>query len=186
MRNGFSSWPITVTLVLALICPSLASDEPAGALAGIVDVEFPSGGYRFTVAAAAKGVRIDYRITVARDTAGVIALPHPPSYRQAAGASGLHPLERIEGNGNMYCLSDFGLAFEPQGVPKILAKGDHLHSIEWDGRNWTGPSDFGNPKGAPFPAGTYEVTVTLHGKVADGDVTTPYNIVRSATLILED
>ena len=36
-------------------------------------------------------------------------------------------------------------------------------------KNWSGPSDFGNPEGAPFPAGTYTFSVLARGTYIDPD-----------------
>ena len=33
----------------------------------------------------------------------------------------------------------------------------------WDGRNWYGPSDTGNPKGPAFPAGSYVLELSAQG-----------------------
>ena len=37
----------------------------------------------------------------------------------------------------------------------------------WCGRNWTGPSDFANPVGDPFPPGTYTFEVRGRGTRVD-------------------
>jgi len=42
----------------------------------------------------------------------------------------------------------------------MLRKGTYARTFTWDGVNWTGPSDTGNPKGAPFPPGDYTLTVS--------------------------
>lgn len=44
------------------------------------------------------------------------------------------------------------------------------YSMPWDGRNWSGPSDYMIPKGPPFPRGEYKLAVSLWGIVefADG------------------
>jgi hypothetical protein len=151
----------------------------------VVKVEFPAGGYAYTLAEVARGVKIPYRIVVARDYPGVIALRSGPSFHEPPGPSGLHPREQISGKGQFYCLMDFGLGAPPKEIVRTVKKGTYLHSIEWDGRNWTGPSDFGNPRGKPFPAGTYEVMVTLRGKVVAGEQATPYQITAKTKLVLK-
>ena len=68
-----------------------------------------------------------------------------------------------------------------------VKKGTYTHSFTWDGRNWNGPSDTGQPKGPAFPPGTYTLTVTVHGKVildAAGQKA-PYQIARTVKLILK-
>lgn len=151
----------------------------------IVKIEFPKDGYTCTLAEAAKGIKLQYKIIVAQDYAGVIALPSEPSFQEPPGPSGLHPRERISGKGQLYCLLDFGRGAPPQEVAKTLKKGSYLHSFDWDGRNWNGPSDFNNPKGKPFPAGTYVVTVALHGKLVSGKDNTPYQITHTTKLVLK-
>jgi len=80
---------------------------------------------------------------------------------------------------------DFGLAPPPKGTVKSLNKGTYAHIFTWDGRNWTGPSDFGNPKGKPFPAGAYDVTVTIHGYLVVGNAKMPYEMSRKGKLDLK-
>jgi hypothetical protein len=48
-----------------------------------------------------------------------------------------------------------------------------------------GPSDFGNPKGKPFPAGTYDVAVTVHGKLVTDKGQFPYKITGKTKLVLK-
>ena len=151
----------------------------------LVKIEFPKDGYTFTLAEAGKGIKIQYKIIVERDYQGVIPLPNGPSFHEPPGASGLHPREQISGKDQLYCLIDFGLGVPPKEVVKTLRKGTYVHSFEWDGRNWTGPSDFGNPKGKPFPAGTYDVTVTLRGKLITDKGKAPYQITRKTKLVLK-
>ena len=43
-------------------------------------------------------------------------------------------------------------------------------TINWSGRNWSGPSDTNNPEGAPFAPGSYGVNVTFDGR-GQGSVT---------------
>jgi hypothetical protein len=174
---------LAVLPILAWI--SAAPDAAARqARPDVVKIEFPKDGYSYTLAEAAKGIKIQYKIIVEQDYEGVIPLRSAPSFREPPGPSGLHPREQVSGNDQVYCLRDFGLAAPPEEVAKTLKKGTYLHSFEWDGRNWSGPSDFGNPKGKPFPAGTYDVTVTLRGKLADKGKT-PYEITRKVKLVLK-
>jgi hypothetical protein len=154
-------------------------------LEDVVKIEFAAEGYTFTLAEAARGVKIAYKVIVSQDYPGVIALPHGPSSHTPAGPSGLHPLEKISDQKNLYCLLDFGLAPPPREVVKTIKKGTYVHSFSWDGRNWIGPSDFGNPKGKPFPAGTYDLTITLHGKVLVEGEKKPYKITKIAKLVLK-
>jgi hypothetical protein len=164
--------------------PALAQD-PAQESKKVVKIMFPKDGDTFTLAAAAKGVKLEYKIVVQEDYKGVIPLPFGPSFREPAGASGLFPREEITGTGQRYCLLDFGLAQPPKETATTLKKGTHVHAFEWDGRNWLGPSDTGNPKGKAFPAGTYDVIVTVQGKLVTGKGKIPCEIKGKTKLVLK-
>src|SRR5262249_6823850 len=151
-------------------------DPDGRKLEEVIRIEFPKDGYAFTLAEVANGVKISYKVIVTRDLPGMIPLPHGPTSHTPAGPSGLHPREEIAGRGNVYCLLDFGLGPGPKEVVKTIKKGTYTHSFEWDGRNWMGPSDFGHAKGKPFPAGEYDLTITLHGKVLVGGEKKPYEM----------
>jgi hypothetical protein len=97
----------------------------------------------------------------------------------------LYPRERISGGDQLYCLLDSGLGFPPKEVAKPLKKGTYKHAFAWEGRNWMGPSDTNNPMGKPFPAGTYEVSVTIHGKLVTEKGPVPYEITRKTKLVLK-
>lgn len=58
--------------------------------------------------------------------------------------------------------------------------------FEWDGRNWTGPSDFGNPKGKAFPAGEFTVLVRFHVLANERGKDVPYEVVRKTKLTLAE
>jgi hypothetical protein len=172
--------------VLAVACGfSARADEPAKEFAKTVKIEFPKDGYTFTLAEAAKGVKLEYKIVVSEERAGVVALPFGPSFGDPAGASGLHPRAAISGNSQRYCLEDFGLGFPPKGKAATLKKGEYKHAFEWDGRNWTGPSHSNNPKGNAFPAGTYDVTVTIHGELETAKGRVPYELTAKTKLVLK-
>lgn len=176
----------TSVALLALACGcTVRADEPAKEFAKAVKIEFPKDGYAFTVAEVAKGAKLEYKIVVSEDRAGVVALPFGPSFAEPAGASGLHPREAISGNNQRYCLEDFGLGFPPKGKAATLKKGEYKHAFEWDGRNWAGPSDTNNPKGKAFPAGTYDVTVTIHGELETPKGRVPYALTEKTKLVLK-
>jgi hypothetical protein len=174
-------------LVIAVILVSVALRAPGqeGKLFDVVKIEFPKDGYSFTLAEAAKGIKIEYKIVIAKDVDGVIAIGQPPSYHEPAGPSGLYPREQISGNNQMYCLRDFGLAPPPKEVVKTLKKGTYTHAFEWDGRNWNGPSDTGQPRGKAFPAGTYDLIVTIRGKLVSDKGKTPYEITGKTSLVVK-
>jgi hypothetical protein len=181
---------IAVTALAVSLLWAATTEEAVGRagqpkLDEVVKIEFPEGGYSYTLAEAAKGIKLSYKVIVAQDYEGVIAQKFGPSFREPAGPSGLYPQEKITGNDQVYWLMDFGLAQPPQDVVKTLKKGTFAHTFEWDGRNWTGPSDTGTAKGKPFPAGTYDVTVTMHGEVVTEKGKVPYLITRKAKLVLK-
>lgn len=172
-------------LVGAIPLEEARARQPRPRFEDIVKIEFPKDGYSFTLAEVARGVKLPYKIVIAEDYEGVIPTAHGPSFQDPAGPSGLHPQQQITGDKQFYCLVDFGLAIPPKEVVKPLKKGVHEHSFEWDGRNWSGPSDFNNPKGKAFPAGTYDVIVNLRGKVNTEKGAVPYLITRKTKLVLK-
>ena len=58
--------------------------------------------------------------------------------------------EQLAGNGQSYCLCDTGLCGPASLPPVTLRAGNYAGAFSWDGKNWNGPSDTDNPKGAPF------------------------------------
>jgi hypothetical protein len=176
---------LSAAALLLSLAPAPAARQGRPKFEDVVKIEFPKDGYSYTLAEAAKGVKLAYKIIVAQDYEGVIPLQSGPSFHEPPGPSGLHPRERISGKDQLYCLMDFGLAPPPKEVARTIKKGTYEHAFEWDGRNWTGPSDFGNPKGKPFPAGTYDVTVTLRGKLVTDKGKVPYEIVGKTKLVLK-
>ncbi|MCE9562104.1 MAG: hypothetical protein K8U57_08620 [Planctomycetes bacterium] len=178
-----------IAFVFGFACLGSAQDKPAPPKAEskfdkAVKIEFPKDGYTFTLAEAAKGIKIEYKIIVEEDVK-VIALLSEPSYAEPAGPSSLHPRERISGKDQLYSLTDFGLGQPPKELVQAIKKGTYKHSIEWDGRNWRGPSDFNSPKGKPFPAGAYDVTVTVSGLLVTDKEKAPYKLTETAKLVLK-
>lgn len=149
----------------------------------LVSIQFPKDEYVFTLAEVAKGVRFEYRVVVRRDFEGVVPRAQDTGRAAGPGSSGLYPFEKISGDGQSYSLADIGLG-QPKDSPRGIQKGTHLLSFDWDGKNWAGPSDTSNPKGPPFPPGTYQLTVRLTGEVLTPDGRRPYEISRSASVQL--
>ncbi|MGF1578319.1 MAG: hypothetical protein ACFCD0_03025 [Gemmataceae bacterium] len=149
----------------------------------VIDVKFSKKKYAFTLAEVAKGVKFKYQIVVRQDIPNV----HPMSQRTAnnnAGKSKLYAFEMISGNKQRYCIRDVGLGIPPQRVFRTIQKGKYKQSFTWDGRNWSGPSDFDNPKGKPFPPGTYKLTVSFVGQVKTDEGIQRYRVERSVAVIL--
>jgi hypothetical protein len=75
----------------------------------------------------------------------------------------------ITGDGAQYCLCDTGCCPPKVAQEITLKQGKFEGSFDWPGKQWSGPSDTGNPLGAPFPPGSYTVAVTFSG-AAEGAV----------------
>jgi hypothetical protein len=66
-----------------------------------------------------------------------------------------------------------------------LVAGVYEASFEWDGREWFGPSDTGNPKGDPFPPGTCQVRVSASGTYRDeGGAEVPWEATATTSVHL--
>jgi hypothetical protein len=128
-----------------------------------VKIVFSKPEYSFTLQEATKGVSIEYQIVVDRDVSGIVPLPQDVGHAFLPGPSGLIPFEELSGNGHRYRLSDVGLGDIPSTTPTTIKQGSYSRNFTWDGRNWSGPSDYGHPKGAPFPAGDYALHVSCIG-----------------------
>ena len=120
---------------------------------------------------AAAGIAIPYTVIVEADVADVVPLPQDAGQCGQPGASGLILFERLTGNGQSYCLYDTGLCMGPDTTPRTIAAGSTPGSFAWEGRNWGGPSDTGNPQGDPFPAGSYTLEVSAVGTVGGANFT---------------
>jgi hypothetical protein len=151
--------------------------EPTGT-SSLPGVSFDLAGNPpvITLAQAARGVTFVYRTRIEQAVRGVISRPLDAGQCDQPDASGLAILEMIFANGQSYCLCDTGLC--PAGDPEIdLVPGVHEGRFGWDGRNWFGPSDFNNPKGEPFPPGTYTLRVTARGTHRpDGGSEVPWDV----------
>jgi hypothetical protein len=179
---------IIILLISTSILPAqdtTVSRQTISKFKKMVKVEFPEDGYTFTVGQAKKGIKIKYKVIITQDFPGVITLPDGPSFRDPPGASVLYPREQIDGHDQLYCLKDYGLAKRPAEIVRTLKKGTYQHSFEWDGRNWSGPSDFQCPKGKAFPTGTYELTISVVGKLITAKGFVPYSAYWKTTLVLK-
>lgn len=150
-----------------------------GTLDSIISIEFPEKAYRFTLAEVANGVTIDYSIRVKQNISNVIPRPQDDGSCGGLGPSGLFPFEKISGNGQSYSLQDIGLCPQEEKPARTIQSGVYAASFQWDGRNWWGPSDFDNPKGDPFPPGSYTLTVRIVGEVVTKGRKQPYDIANS-------
>lgn len=115
----------------------------------------------FTVGEAQAGVEFKYVVVVTGDVADVV--PMTDNTCDKPGASGLYVNERVQGNDQNYCVCDQGKCPPPNDPAIVLKAGEYPDSLEWDGVNWNGPSDFNQPKGPPFPPGMYTVKLRAAG-----------------------
>jgi len=141
--------------------------EPTGT-SSLPGVSFDLSGNPpvITLAQAARGVTFVYRTRIEADLPAVTSQPQDAGGCDRPDASGLAALEMIAGNGQSYCLCDMGRCGRGNAEADLVA-GVYEGRFEWDGRNWFGPSDFNNPKGEPFPPGTYTLRVTAAGTYRD-------------------
>ena len=146
-------------------------------------IEFISNDCTFTLAEAAAGIQIDYRVVVTNDIPNVHPTPQNTPC-EGPGPSLLYVFENLGGDGQNYCLCDLGLCQGPGPDPVTIPQGTYPASFSWDGKNWTGPSDFGNPKGAAFPLGDYTLTVSSKGDWTEAGVNKPYEVVGTAVVHL--
>jgi hypothetical protein len=161
-------------------CNGAASSSLPGA-----SLTFPDDRCSYTQAEAAAGITIRYQVEIAADLAGVHPSPTDAGRCEQPGASGLVVGFGIAGNGQSYCICDTGLC-DQQTFTTAPRAGTYPTQIAWDGRNWSGPSDTGNPKGAPFPPGTYNLTLTARGSVdgaADGGAAYLVTAIRFLTIM---
>ena len=142
------------------VAPSCDGAGPSN-LEGVCIV-FPPQQDSFTLAEAKAGVELKYAVVVLADVPGVET--ESINTCDEPGPSGLFVGERIEGDGQAYCLCDQGKCPDPKLPPFMLVAGTYPDSLPWDGVNWFGPSDFNNPKGPPFPPGTYAVKIRAIGQ----------------------
>ena len=144
---------------------------PPGTCAGVGTSTLPGVCIRIepqdgltSLEAAAAGISIPYTVIVEAPLDDVVPMPQDAGQCGAPGPSGLIVFERLQGGGQVYCVCDEGLCAGPDSTPRTLAAGMTEGAFEWTGRNWTGPSDTGNPVGEPFPAGIYTLTVSAAGR----------------------
>lgn len=175
----------------AVAVADASSDLPADSSAGCLEttnlsmgiqLDFVHWPCRFTQRQLQAGVTFPYRLTVSQPLAGV----HPTTSGAGGCAepdeSGLIVTYRISGGAQNYCLCDTGLC-APVTFTTNPPAGTYERSFAWSGENWSGPSDYGQPKGAPFPPGTYTVSVNATGTVdVDGGAPAPFD-VSAQTLI---
>jgi hypothetical protein len=141
--------------------PSLCEFSGDGTLKG-VSFDLSGNDCVFTLDEIAAGISLHYRIVVEEELHNVVSRPLDAGQCDELGPAGLRTFEKIHGNDQTYCICDSGLCGGPQESVDLVP-GDYSDSFDWDGRNWNGPSDTGNPMGAPFPPGEYVLVVRSEG-----------------------
>jgi hypothetical protein len=129
-----------------------------------VHIRLPSDTVcQYTLAQARAGIVIPYSVSVDHDIEGFASEPLDIGHCEVPDPGVFGTFEQLSGNAQFYARADVGGCFGQALRPGTLRKGDYSHNFEWDGRNWRGPSDTGEPKGAPFPAGIYTLTIRAQG-----------------------
>ena len=157
--------------------PSATSNLPG------VSLDLSGNPPVLTLAQAERGVTFLYRARIESPLPAVTSMPLDAGGCDQPDASGLSIFETITGD-HTYCLCDTGRCGRGNSTVDLVP-GVHEASFEWDGREWFGPSDTQNPKGDPFPPGTYEVRVTASGTYRDdGGAEVPWEAVARVGLHL--
>jgi hypothetical protein len=149
-----------------------------------VSIAFTTTDCTYTLAEAAAGITIGYNVVVESDLQGVYPVPQDAGSCDDPNPSGLIPFAVITGGSEKYCICDSGRCPGPSGPAVAVIEGSHPGTLTWDGRNWTGPSDSDNPKGNPFPAGDYTLTVSAVGKYDDAGAKKDFNVTGTFVLHL--
>jgi hypothetical protein len=145
------------------ICCHSCSPQVTSSLPGVrIDFQPPTR-CTFTLAEARAGISIPYDVIIANDVPNVIPSAADDGKCATPDPSGLIVFERISGSNQNYCLCDTGRCPTDPFPSATLRAGRYGGVFSWDGTNWNGPSDFGIPKGPPFPAGSYTLQLRSVG-----------------------
>jgi hypothetical protein len=172
-----------------LACAPVATSTLPG-----VHIDFHPAQCEFDLTQAKAGITIDYDLVVDHEVIGFA--PAKP-YWYGIDAANLVLDARLAGGSQAYCLCDQGLPAPqcpasdgtltpvPGNVggacgPIAIPAGVYHRSFTWDGVNWDGPSDTGNPKGPAFPPGDYTLTVAT----ATGSIGTATDLGATASLVI--
>lgn len=132
----------------------------------LIKITLPAQPCNFTLAQARQGLHFRYRVEVAPEDQAILwwtqsEVPLMLSCPQKH-PSGLYVAEGVSGNDQSYCLCDEGRCLRPEPVTNPPS-GTTDSTFAWEGLNWSGPSDTGNPAGSPFPPGQYVFEVITRG-----------------------
>lgn len=141
----------------------------------------------FSRAELEQGVDLAYLVEVDADESLVLSRPLDSGGCDGADDSGLRTFARIEGGGQSWCICDSGRCPFPGEDFKTLNSGTWTEVVRWDGRNWFGPSDFGNPPGPSFPPGEYTFSIRAAGDFVGADGRSgPWDITVTAPIFVTD
>jgi hypothetical protein len=129
-----------------------------------VSIKFTGTVCSWLLSEALAGIEIPYELVVEADVPFVKPKPQDAGGCDKPGDSGLILFEELKGGQSHYCVCDTGLCQAPSDTSVTIKKGTYPGKFAWDGLNWEGPSDTGNPKGKPFPEGKYTLTVSAKGQ----------------------
>lgn len=122
----------------------------------------------WTLEELSRGIKIPYVVTIQSETS-LIPIAQDDGGCGRPDESGLVVFFEITGDDEQrYCLCDVGLCPRVQDSV-MLVPGVYRRTIEWNGTNWTGPSDTGNPYGPLFKPGEATLTVTAAYLDASGE-----------------
>jgi len=137
----------------------------------------------FTTTELAAGVDLGWTVTVDDDAAPLYSRPLDAGGCDGMDPSGLRTFARIVGDDQQWCICDEGLCMSPIEDLYDPSPGVWDGAITWDGRNWAGPSDTGNPPGDAFGPGEYRFTVRAAGRYLSPDGSEPeWDITVSAPI----
>jgi hypothetical protein len=193
-EGGCSDWFVSHSEVIAqrselLVSPrSNCRMSQSSSLAGVRIELAPDVPCRFSLSQAAAGIEIPYTVVVdaavnevVREHTSVSACT-PANMRPAD----LFTFEELSGNLQQYAIVDVGNCGGSNSPAMTLAAGRYPHVFRWDGVNWSGPSDTGNPKGAAFPSGAYTLRLRAAGTShnPNGDNPLPFELLTALEITL--
>jgi hypothetical protein len=97
-----------------------------------VRIDFCTSRTTFSLAEAAAGVTVPYRLVADQEVTGVYTRQRDDGGCGQPGASGLILLAVLSGNGQRYCLCDIGLCRVPPSDIQTTVLPDHLNDGRWD------------------------------------------------------
>lgn len=128
----------------------------------VLTVELAAGA--FTQDALSKKIDLGVKLVVKNGLSDVTPVAQDGGKCGDERVGNFPYLLTVEGGTEEFCLCDKGNCGGFGLVPFNATAGTYSDSVEWDGKNWSGPSDFNNPKGAAFPPGNYTVNASIKYK----------------------